>query len=89
MFICHANVTLSKDVTELGLSYADADQIQLAVMKLEAMHSNCWVYKYVLIKISLRVSPHTLPCGGPIAQLVTALLLYVNICSEELLGCAA
>lgn len=41
MFICHANITLSKDVAELGLSYADADQIQLAVMKLEAMHSNC------------------------------------------------
>lgn len=41
MFICHANITLSKDSPESGLRYADADQIQLAVMKLEVMHSNC------------------------------------------------
>lgn len=47
-----------------------------------------WVYKYVLLEISLRVTPSTPPCGLPIAHIVTSLLRYINICTAELLCCA-
>lgn len=81
-----------KDVIEVGLGCAVADQIQLASWWRSWKQSTLTasqVYKYVLVEISLRVTPSTPPCGVPIAHIVTSLLLYINICTAELLGCAA
>lgn len=92
VFICLANTTLGLDVTELGRSCAVADQIQLApwwwTWKQYSLTAS-QVYKYVFKGISPRVTPSTLPCGVLIAPIVTSLLLYINICTAELLGCAA
>lgn len=59
MFMRHANITLVKDVIEVGLGGAVADQIQLASWWRSWKRSTLtasWVYKYVLVEISLRVT---------------------------------
>lgn len=92
MLMCHANITLVKDVIEVGLGCTVADQIQLASWCRNWKRSTLTaslVYKYVLVEISLRVTPSTLPCGVPIAHIVTSFLLCINICTVELLGCVA
>lgn len=92
MFMCHANITLVKDVIEVGHGCAVADQIQLASWWQSWKRSTLtasYVYKYVLVEISLRVTPSTFPYGVPIAHTVISPLLYINICTSELLGCAA
>lgn len=91
MLIYGAN-TLVKDVIDVSLLYVAADQIQLASWWRSWKRSTLTateVYKYVLVEISLRVTPSTLPCGVPIAHIVTSLLLYINICTADFLGCAA
>ena len=79
MFMCHANNTPVKDDTEASLGRAVAVQIQLASRCQRWNRSTLTastVYKYVLVEISLRVTPSAPPRGFPIAHIVTSLLLF-------------
>lgn len=69
IFKCWTNILLIRDSLKLGFSCSYALNCWPNTASWWYIKALCCnVYKYVLAEISWRLSPNTLPCGGPPAH---------------------